>query len=349
MFQKMKSTFTAVLMFAIIAIMAFSVPTSKAVAGELVIYSGRHYADAIMEEFTRQTGIKLTFHRAGSVELYNRLIAEGDRTPADILITVDAGTLERARIAGILHPIASKAITDSIPAKLRAPDNSWVGLTIRTRVIAYNPERVTPAEVALLKRFTDVNLPQFRGRLGIRTGTNVYPQSHAATMIAQVGEHSTEMWLRGLVINAGDRIYPSDMRVVEAIAAGEVDIGLVNNYYVYRGWLDKRWNIPRTRLAYIVPEQREGELGQAFNISGAGIIRTSKNKENAQRFIEFLTSKDANSRIAIDNHEYPANPAAKPLPQMRPLNEIRLAPVPLAIMGRYMVPAIDLIDKVGYR
>jgi len=349
MFKKVRLSFASILVAAIVAAIAFSVPVSKAVAGELVVYSGRHYADAINEEFTKKTGIRIKVHSAGSVELFNRLIAEGDRTPADILITVDAGTLERARIAGILHPMKSAEIEKNVPAALRSPDNSWVGLTLRTRVIAYNPERVTPAEVEMLRRYAGVTLPAFAGRLGIRTGTNVYPQSHAAMFIAQMGEHATEMWLRGLVANARDKIYPSDMRVVEAVAAGEVDIGVVNNYYVYRGWLDKRWNIPKSRLAYIIPEQGRGELGQSFNVSGAGVTRASKNKEAAQKFIEFLTSVEANARLARDNHEYPINPMSKLHPEMRPMDKFRLAPVSLSTMARYMIPAIDMIDKVGYR
>lgn len=347
--RKLKFSLKTALIAAAVILMAFGIPATKALAGELVIYSGRHYVDAIMDEFTKQTGIKLTFHRGGTVELFNRMMAEGDRTPADLLITVDAGTLERARIAGALHPFTSDVINRAIPAKLRAPDNSWVGLTTRTRVIVYNPELVTQEEIDLLNSYSAVTLPQFKGRLGIRTGSNVYPQSHAAMMIAQRGEAYTLAWLKGLVRNAGDNIFPSDMRVVEAVAAGEVHLGLVNNYYVYRGLLDPKWNIPPTRLAYIVPEQATDQLGQAFNISGIAISAHSKNKENAVKFIEFLTGAAANADIAQGNHEYPANPAAAALPQMRPLIELRLSPVPLAVMARYMVPAIDLIDKAGYR
>lgn len=337
------------LMIIVLAVAMLCVNVGMAFAQEVVVYSGRHYADAINEEFTKKTGIKIKVHSAGSVELFNRLIAEGERTPADILITVDAGTLERARIAGILQPMKSADIDKNIPAIFRAPDNSWVGLTLRTRVIAYNPKKVTPEEIKMLQKYSGLTLPAFKGRLGIRTGTNVYPQSHAAMLIAQVGEPETEKWLRGLVANAGDKIYPSDMRAVEAVAAGEVDIALVNNYYVYRGWLDKKWNIPKDKLAYIVPEQGKGELGKSFNVSGAGLIKASKNKEAAQKFIEFLTEKESNERLAGDNHEYPANPTSKVHPEMRAVKEFRLAPVSLSTMARYMIPAIDLIDKVGYR
>lgn len=350
MLKTIRSKFRSMLVAAVVMAIALSIPVSKAVAGgELVVYSGRHYVDAINKEFTEKTGIEIIMHRAGSVSLFNRLIAEGDRTPADILITVDAGTLERARIAGILHPMESEIVDNNVPAVLRAPDNSWIGLTLRTRVIAYNPSKVSDEEVQLLQRYSGLTLPPFEGRLGIRTGTNVYPQSHAAMFIAQMGEHATEMWLRGLIFNAQDNIFPSDMRAVEAVGAGKIHVALVNNYYVNRGLLHEKWNIPPSQLAYIVPEQGSGELGKSFNVSGGGVIRTSDNKEAAQKYLEFLVGKKANARLARDNHEYPVNPGSAVHPGMRSFDSFRLAPVALSTMARYMVPAIDLIDKVGYR
>ncbi len=326
---------------AILAMVIFIAVAGQAYAQELVVYSGRHYTDAIMEEFTKKTGIKLTFHRGGSVELFNRMIEEGNRTPADLLITVDAGTLERARIAGALQPIASETINRNVPAKLRAPDNSWVGLTVRTRVIAYNPGLVTPEEVALLSTYEALTLPQFRGRIGIRTGTNVYPQSHTAMMIAEKGEAETEKFLRVIVANAGDKIYPSDTRAVEAVAKGEVDVALVNHYYVY-GHLRKTPDDSKT-LAFVTPTKT------AYNVSGGGILKTSKNKEAAQKLIEFMASDVGQRMFAEENREYPVNPKISAHESMRNRDTFTLSPVSLSTMGRYMVPVIDLIDKVGYK
>ncbi|HCC68880.1 MAG TPA: iron ABC transporter substrate-binding protein [Nitrospiraceae bacterium] len=326
----------------VIVVLAMLMPLSiagQASAQELVMYSGRieRLIRPILDDFTKETGIKVKLHSGATVELLNRLLAEGDRTPADLYLTVDAGTLERARIAGLLHPIKSDVIEKNVPAEMRAVDNSWVGLSLRTRVIAYNPEKVKPAEI---KTFDDLTHPKFKGRLGVRTGTNVYPQSHAAMMMVERGEAATEIFLRAIVANAGDRIYPSDTRAVEGVAKREVDVAIVNHYYVY-GHLKRNPGDSKT-LAYVVPPRT------AYNVSGIGILRTSKNKEAAQRLIEFLATK-GQALFAEKNREYPVNPKIPAHETMLPRDRFTVSPVSLAIMGRYMVPAMDLIDKAGYK
>lgn len=337
----MKEVFSAKnLLIIISAVLIMSITSGMAMAQELVVYSGRseRLIKPVLDEFTKRTGIKITLHSAGTVELLNKLIAEGERTPADVFITVDAGTLERARIAGLLQPIKSEIITKNIPAEIRAPDNSWVGLSLRIRVIAYNPQKVKPAEI---KTFESLMDPKWKGRLGIRTGSNVYPQSHTAMMIAEKGEAETEKFLRAIVSNAGDKIYPSDARAVEAVAKGEVDVAIVNHYYVY-GHLRKNPDDSKT-LAFVVPPKT------AYNVSGAGILKTSKNKEAAQKLIEFMASDEGQKMFAEENREYPVNPKIPPHESMMGRDKFTLSPVSLSTMGRYMVPAIDLHDKVGYR
>jgi iron(III) transport system substrate-binding protein len=311
-----------------------------AMAQELVVYSGRveRLIKPILDEFTQKTGIRVRLHTAGTVELLNRIMAEGDRTPADVYLTVDAGTLERARIAGLLQPLKSEVLARNVPAGLRAPDNSWVGLSLRTRVIAYNPQRVRPEEIPTFDSLMDT---KWRGRLGIRTGSNVYPQSHAAMMIAERGEAETERFLRAIVANAGDKIYPSDTRAVEAVAKGEVDVAIVNHYYVY-GHLRRNPLDART-LAYVVPPRT------AYNVSGGAVLRNSKNREAAQRLIEFMASDEGQAMFAEENREYPVNPRIAAHPDMQRRDRFSLSATTLATMGRYMVPAMDLIDQVGYR
>lgn len=312
----------------------------EASAQELVIYSGRgeRLIKPVLDEFTKRTGIKIILHSAGTVELLNKLLAEGDRTPADVYLTVDAGTIERARIAGLLQPIKSEVITKNIPAEMRASDNSWVGLSLRMRVIAHNPQKVKPDEIKTFESLTD---PKFKGRLGIRTGSNVYPQSHTAMMIAEKGEAETEKFLKAIVSNAGDKIYPSDSRAVEAVAKGEVDATIVNHYYVY-GHLRKTPDDSKT-LAFVVPPKT------AYNVSGGGILKTSKNKEAAQKLIEFIASDEGQRMFSEENREYPVNPKISAHESMLKRDKVTLSPVSLSTMGRYMIPAIDLIDKVGYR
>jgi len=312
----------------------------QAFAQELVVYSGRgeRLIKPVLDEFTKKTGIKMTLHSAGTVELLNKLIAEGERTPADVYLTVDAGTLERARIAGLLQPVKSDVITKNTPAEMRAAENSWVGLSLRMRVIAYNPQKVKPDEI---KTFESLMDPKWKGRLGIRTGSNVYPQSHTAMMIAEKGEAETEKFLRAIVANAGDKIYPSDSRAVEAVAKGEVDVAIVNHYYVY-GHLRKTPDDSKT-LAFVVPPKT------AYNVSGGGILKTSKNKEAAQRLIEFMVSDEGQAMFAEENREYPVNPKIPAHESMMKRDKFTLTPLSLSTMGRHMMPAIDLIDKVGYR
>lgn len=328
-------------MFVVVVSMAIFLTTAGHVfAQEIVIYSGRgeRFIKPVLDEFTKRTGMKVTLHSAGTVELLNRLMAEGDRTPADIYMTVDAGTLERARIAGLLHPMKSDFIERNIPAAMRAPDNSWVGLSLRMRVIAYNPQKVKPEEIKTFDSLTD---PKFKERVGLRTGSNIYPQSHTAMMIAERGEAETEKFLRTVLANAGNRIYPSDTRAVEAVAKGEVDVAIVNHYYVY-GRLRNNPGDART-LSLVVPPKT------AYNVSGAGILKTSKNKGAAQRLIEFMASDEGQRMFGEENREYPVHPGLAPHPDMMPRAQFTLSDVTLSGMGRFMVPAIDLIDKVGYR
>ncbi|WP_333785356.1 extracellular solute-binding protein [Thermocrinis sp.] len=324
------------LLLSLIAVLLFGLSYAQ----ELVIYSGRgeRLIKPVLDEFTKQTGIKVVLHSGGTVELFNKLIAEGDRTPADVFITVDAGTLERARIAGLLEPIKSEVVEKNIPKEFRAPDNSWVGLSLRFRVIAYNPQKVKPSEI---KTFDDLTNPKWRGRVGIRTGSNVYPQSQIAMMIAERGEKETEKFLRALLANVGDKIYPSDARIVEAVAKGEIDVGIVNHYYVYKHLEANPQD--RKTLSFVVP------LNTHYNVSGAGILKTSKKKDLALKLIEFLASEEGQKLFVEENWEYPVAPKVSIRQGMLPRDKFTLSKVSLSVMGRYMVPAVDLIDKVGYR
>ncbi len=307
---------------------------------DLVVYSGRgeKLIKPVLDAFTDKTGIRVTLHSAGTVELLNRILMEGDRTPADVFLTVDAGTLERARTVGLLEPLSSKVIVENIPAAMRASDNSWAGFSMRVRVIAYNPEKVKPADV---RTFDALAAPKYKGRLGLRTGSNVYVQSHVAMLIAERGEEKTEALLRKLVENAGDKIYPSDSRAVEAVAKGEVDAAIVNHYYVY-GHLQKNPQDAKT-LAFVAPEKT------AYNISGAGILKISPRKAEAQQLLEFMASDEGQKMFAEENREYPTNPKITPHASVLSREKMTLSPVALSVMGRYVVAAVDMIDRIGYR
>lgn len=316
------------------------VSSVKVLAQELVIYSGRaeRLIKPFLDAFTNQTGIKIKLHSGGTVELYNRLVAEGERSPADLFITVDGATLERARIAGLLHPMSSEIISQNVPPQMRAPDNSWVGLTLRVRVIAYNPNKIKPGEI---KTFQDLLHPKYKGRVGVRTGSNIYPQSHLAMMIAEMGETKAERFMRDLLKNVGDKIYPSDMKIVEAIVKGEIDAGIVNHYYVYL-WLRDNPQDSKN-LSIVIPPKT------AYNISGIGLLKSSKNKEMAIKLVEFLLSPEIQRQFAELNREYPINPKVKHHPDMYPRDKISLSDVTIQRMGQYLINAVDMIDRIGYR
>jgi iron(III) transport system substrate-binding protein len=307
---------------------------------EIVIYSGRseRLIRPVLDEFTKKTGIEIILHSGGTVELLNKILSEGSRSEADVYLTVDAGTLERARIAGILQPLKSDIFEKNIPKNMRAADNSWLGLALRVRVIAYNPKKIKPEEVTSFNKLTD---PKFKGILGIRTGSNVYPQAHTAMMIADRGEAETEKFLKGILANVQNNIYPSDLRTVEAVANGEIDVGIVNHYYVYKHLMTHPEH--KDSLDFYVPEKTE------YNVSGGAVLRNSFNQANAQQLLEFLASDEGQALFVEKTREYPVNENVPIHKDMRNRKDFTLSDISLPVMGRYMMPAIDMIDMVGYR
>lgn len=264
-------------------------------AGELVVYSARsHYGqEPAMEAFTKKTGIQIKSFGGETGQLFERLKAEGDRTPAGVLITVDAGNLWNAARAGLLARVDSPEIQASIPAHLRDPENRWVGLTVRARTIMYNTQRVKPDELSTYEALGD---PKWKGRLCLRTSSHVYNQSLLATMIKRYGEPKTETIVRGWVAN-NPTLINGDTKILEAIAAGQCDVGLTNTYYLGR-IVAKDPSFP---VAPFWANQQT--TGTHVNISGAGVTAHAKNRADAIKLIEFLTSPEAQQLFADSNFE----------------------------------------------
>src|SRR5262249_33993709 len=254
------------------------------------------------DAFTAKTGIKVTAFSASEAELFERLKAEGQKTPADVLMTVDVGNLWLAQQAGLLQPIASPVIGKEIPANPRARDNAWVGLSVRARTIAYSTERVKPADLSTYEALGDA---RWKGRLCLRTSKKVYNQSMVAAMIKTLGEKRAEEIVRGWMAN-DPRIFASDTKIVEAIAAGQCDVALINTYYLAQ-FKAKEPSVP---VALFGPNQQD--RGVHVNISGAGVTRYAPNRAAAVRLIEFLSTPEVQNLYADVNYEYPANPAVKP-------------------------------------
>src|SRR5215208_6397262 len=300
----------ATALLALMAGLLLGIPVvSSAQVREVNVYSSRHYDtdDQIYAAFTAQTGIRVNLIEGGEDELIERIRSEGANSPADVLITVDAGRLWRAQQAGLLQPITSPTLEARIPANLRDPEGYWVGLSKRARVIMYSTERVNPADLSTYEALAD---PQWRGKIIVRSSSHVYNQSLMSSMIEAIGPDATERWARGLVANFARRPQGADTDQLKAVAAGEGDIAITNTYYLAR--LTKSDNSEdravAARVAPFFPNQGPGDRGAHVNISGGGVVATSRNRDNAVAFLEFLTSDIAQAVFAQGSNEYPAVP-----------------------------------------
>ncbi len=308
---------------------------------EVVVYSARieSLIKPMFDAFTRQTGVRVKFFGASEAELFERLKAEGAGTPADLLVTVDVGNLWLAQQAGLLQPFQSALVDRHIPANLRAKNNEWVGLSVRARTIAYGTERLKPDDLSTYEALGDA---RWRGRLCLLTSKKVYNQSMVAAMIKTLGEKRTEEVLRGWMANE-PRIFASDTKLLEAMAAGQCDVGLVNTYYLAQ-IKAKEGSFP---VALFWPNQRD--RGVHVNISGAGVTSHAKHVEAAVKLVEYLSAPEAQNLYADVNYEYPANPSVKPSALLAAWGTFKADPVDVAAAGEMQAAAVKLMDRVGWK
>jgi iron(III) transport system substrate-binding protein len=307
-----------------------------------VVYSARNeqLIKPVFDQYTRETGIEIRFTTGDAAVLIERLAAEGRNSPADLLMTVDAGELWNAAERELLQPVASQALAKSVPANLRDPGNRWFGLSQRARTIVYSPARV---DAAKLDTYEGLAGPQWKGRLCLRTSKKVYNQSLVATMIAAHGEAKTEQVVRGWVANLATDVFANDTQLLEAIAAGQCDVGIVNTYY-YGRIVKERPDFP-VKLFWA----NQGVGGTHVNVSGAGVARHSRRVAEATRFLEWLASGTAQAHFAAVNMEYPANPAASIDPIVASWGKFEASPINVAEAGRLQPAAVRLMDRAGYR
>jgi iron(III) transport system substrate-binding protein len=316
------------------------VPPGGAAPAEVVVYSARHYGqEAAFEAFTRKTGIQIKMFNGREAELFERLRAEGDRTPADVLLTVDAGNLWNAARAGLLARVDSPELVANVPAHLRDPENRWFGLTLRARTIVYNTTKVKPAELSTYEALGD---PKWKGRLCLRTSSYIYNQSLLATMIKRHGEAKTEQIVRGWVANQPILIN-GDTKILESIAAGQCDVGITNHYYLAR-IVAKDPGFP---VAPFWAKQQS--TGTHVNISGAGVTAHAKNRASAVKLLEFLSSPEAQQMFADLSFEYPANPQAAIHPTVARWGRFKQDDVNVAAAGEFQAAAVKLADRAGYK
>jgi iron(III) transport system substrate-binding protein len=320
---------------------ALAVPAAT-FAEELVVYSARneHLIKPLFDRYTQETGVEIRYITDKEGPLLQRLKAEGARTPADILITVDAGNLWHAAESGVLAAIESPVLEANVPANLRDPQGRWFGLSERARTIIYSPERVKPEEMSSYEDLAD---PKWKGRLCLRTSKKVYNQSLVAAMIARHGEEKTEQIVRGWVANLAAEPFSNDTKAMEAVAAGQCDLTVVNTYYF--GRLQKE--NPAIPLAVFWPNQ--DSTGVHINVSGAGVTEHAKNPEGARKLLEWLSSEAAQGDFAGLNLEYPVNAKVALDPIVAAWGEFKADELNVAEAGRLQAEAIKLMDRAGYR
>ena len=327
---------------ATILLLVLTVPAVSLAADKLVVYSARNeqLIKPLFNAYTKETGVSIQFITDKAGPLLARLNAEGKSTPADILITVDAGNLWKAAEDGVLASVRSGELHKNIPANLRDPGNRWYGLSVRARTIVYSTKRVKPADLSTYEALANA---KWKGRLCLRTSKKVYNQSLIATMIAHLGETKTENIVKGWVSNLATDVFSNDTAVMKAINAGQCDVGIVNTYY-YGRLLKKQPGLP---LALFWPNQKDA--GVHVNISGAGVTRYSRNKHGATKFLEWLSQEKAQRLFADGNLEYPANSAIKPNSIVSAWGKFRQDKINVAKAGELQTKAVKLMDRAGYK
>ncbi len=330
----------------LLAVLALAAATLPALAEEVVVYSARNeqLIKPLFDAYTRDTGVQVKFITDKEGPLMARLKAEGKNTRADVLLTVDAGNLWQASEEGLLRPIQSKTLQANVPAHLRDPGNEWFGLSVRARTLVYNTGKVKPAD---LSTYEDLAHPKWKGRLCLRTSKKVYNQSLVAMMVHEYGEGKTEDIVRGWVANLATSPFPDDTKAMEAVAAGQCDVTLVNTYYFGR-LMDKKPTLP---LAIFWPNQglKNQTAGVHVNVSGAGVTRHAKNPAGAQKLIEWLSSEKAQNQFADVNLEYPVNPRVKPDAKVAAWGSFKQNLINVKEAGSLQTKAVKLMDRANYK
>ena len=332
--------------FAIAVLLAGSVQAQDKV---LNLYSSRHYQtdEALYTNFTKQTGIKVNRIEGGEDPLIERIRNEGARSPADVLITVDAGRLWRAEQLGLFQPVKSPVLESRIPANLREPSGLWYGFSTRARVIAYNKAAVKRGEI---QNYEDLADPKWKGRVCMRSSTNVYNLSLLGAMIDHLGEAKAEAWAKGVRTNLAQEPKGGDTDQLKAVAAGQCDVTISNQYYYARLL---RSDKPEERqigekIAVVFPNQQT--FGTHVNISGAGVLKNAPNRAAAIAFLEYLASDDAQRYFADGNNEWPVVANVKvDNPVLKMLGDFKRDQLNVAVLGKNQPSSQKVYDRVAWK
>lgn len=315
---------------------------AMAQAEVVTVYSARNeqLIKPLFDAYTKETGVDVRFITGTEAALLERLKAEGANTPADMLITVDAGNLWQAANQRVLKPVKSEVLEQNIPAHLRAAEGEWFGLSVRARTLFYSKNKLKPES---LSSYEDLADPKWKGKLCLRTSKKVYNQSLVAMLIAQHGEAKTEQIIRGWVANLATDVFADDTAMLKAIAAGQCEVGIANTYY-YGRIVEQEPNFP---VGIFWANQKAD--GVHVNISGAGVTRYAKNEKGAIRLIEWLSSEKAQNLYADRNMEYPANAKIKPDSIVTGWGSFKPNLINVAKAGELQAQATKLMDRAGYK
>lgn len=323
-------------------------PEEKAESKEVNLYTARHYDvdDTLYAKFEEETGIKVNVIKGEADELLERIKREGDATEADVFFTVDAGRLFRAKEEGIFQSVSSDLLDEQIPTNFQDTDQMWYGLTKRARVIVYNQENVKPEDLSTYEALTEED---WKGRVLIRSGENIYNQSLLASFIEIEGEEKTKEWAAGMVANFARNPEGGDRDQANAVAAGIGDVAIMNTYYL--GQMLNSEDAEEVKVAeglgVFFPNQET--TGTHVNISGAGVVKASKNKENAIKLLEFLSAPEAQGTFAEANYEYPVNESVEPSELLQSWGEFKEQDIPLSVLGDNNAKTILIFNEVGWK
>jgi iron(III) transport system substrate-binding protein len=308
-------------------------------ATEVNVYSARHYDNdrAIWDAFTKRTGIKVNVVEAEHDQLVQRLKSEGAGSPADVLITIDAGRLSSAVEAGLLQPVRISALDTLVPSHLRHPDGYWYGIAVRARVLVYLKDRINPAEIPTYESLAD---PRLKGRLVTRSGTNIYNLSLVGSIIAAKGAD---------VANLARPPQGGDTDQIKAVAAGVGDVAISNSYYFARlaASVKPEDKAVTQRLGVVFPNQ--GDRGTHVNVSGAALLKTAPNRANGVQLMSFLLEPQAQRLLADGSMEYPANPKVAAHPVLAALGPFRQDQVNADAYAKNSAAAARIMDEVGWK
>jgi len=315
----------------------------------LNLYSSRHYQtdEALYSGFTKATGIKVNRIEAGEDALIERIRNEGERSPADVLVTVDAGRLWRAQQLGLFQPVKSAVLEARIPQSFREPGGLWFGFSLRARLIAYNKAKVKAGE---LTSYEDLADPKWKGRVCMRSSSNIYNLSLMGALIDHLGEAKAEAWARSVRNNLAREPKGGDTDQLKSVAAGECDVTISNQYYYARLARSQKAD-ERTvaeKVAVVFPNQ--SSWGTHVNVSGAGVMKNAPHREAAIRFLEYLASDEAQRYFADGNNEWPVVPGVQVVnPVLSAFGAFKYDPLNVAVLGRNQPSAQKLYDRVAWK